>query len=119
MACGKPVITTCEGPAREFCPADCSYLISARNVPVPEGISGIGEFVSEPTWLEPDVDELTRAMRTVFENRAQAAERGTRAGKLIRRDYDWRCVSAMYMDRIAALAGHSLKMAAPALQASD
>jgi glycosyltransferase involved in cell wall biosynthesis len=119
MACGKPVIATAEGPAPEFCPADCSYLIPARSVSIPGGIPGFGELAGDPTWFEPDADELARVMRDVYENRTEAAFRGTRAGELIRPAYNWRRVTQMYIDRIAALTHHDLSMTAVALQSAD
>ena len=119
MACGKPVIATAEGPASEFCPSDCSYLIPAKTVPIPGGITGFGELAGNPTWFEPDVDELARVMRDVYENRTEAAFRGARAGELIRPAYNWKTVTQLYMDRIAALTNRELTMTAVALQSAD
>jgi glycosyltransferase involved in cell wall biosynthesis len=119
MSCGKPVITTAEGPAPEFCPADYSYLIPAKTVPVPGGISGLGELAGEPTWFEPDSDELSRVMREVYENRSDAAMRGARAGECIRPTHDWRRIAELYLDRIAALTGLEHCVALPALHGSD
>jgi glycosyltransferase involved in cell wall biosynthesis len=119
MACGKPVIATGKGPASEFCPVDCSYLISSTTVPIPGGIQGFGELAGEPTWFEPDAEELARVMRNVYENRTEAAVRGARAGELIRPAYNWKRVTQLYMDRIAALTGHELRLPAVALQSAD
>jgi glycosyltransferase involved in cell wall biosynthesis len=119
MACGKPVITTAEGPAAEFCPPEFSYLIPAKNVPIPGGITGFGALAGEPTWFEPDIDELARAMREVYEKREEAARRGALAGERIRPAYNWPRVTKMYMDRILALAERPLSLAAPALHSSD
>ncbi len=38
MACGKPVITTASGPARDFCSEETAYLIAAEVVPVPDDL---------------------------------------------------------------------------------
>ena len=119
MACGKPVITTAEGPASEFCPADCSYFIPARTVPIPGGITGFGELAGEPTWFEPDAGELARLMRELYENQTEAAVRGARAAERIRPAYNWRRVTEIYLDRIAALTGREFSTAVPALLASD
>jgi glycosyltransferase involved in cell wall biosynthesis len=119
MACGKPVIATGEGPAPEFCPPGCSYLISAKTVPVPNGIEGFGEFAAEPTWFEPDAEELARVMREVYENPAEAALRGARASERIRLAYDWRRITQMYLDRIAAIADRELSVATPVLGSAD
>lgn len=119
MACGKPVIATGEGPTPEFCAPDSTYLISAKTVQVPNGIEGLGEMAAEPTWFEPDAEELARAMREVYEHREEAALRGARAAERIRPAYSWRRITEMYLDRIAAIAEREAVVAAPALQASD
>jgi glycosyltransferase involved in cell wall biosynthesis len=119
MACGKPVITTGEGPAREFCPEDCSYFIPAKQAAIPGGIPGFGELAGEPTWFEPDPKELAAAMRDVFENQAEAAIRGNRAGEVIRPAYNWKRVTEMYIERIASLTGQEITLAAPALHSAD
>jgi len=119
MACGKPVIATSKGPASEFCAPDCAYLIPARSVPIPDGLDGFGELAGEPTWFEPDVEELARLMREVYENRAVAAARGARGGEQIRLTYDWSRITEKYLDRIAALTAVELRATAPSLQASS
>jgi glycosyltransferase involved in cell wall biosynthesis len=119
MACGKPVIATANGPAHEFCPEDCSYLISAKTVPIPGGINGFGDLVGEPTWFEPNLEELIHVMRDVYENRTKAAARGARAGELIRPAYNWRRVTEMYIDRIVALTSRELSMTVASLHSAD
>jgi glycosyltransferase involved in cell wall biosynthesis len=118
MACGKPVIATREGPASEFCPPECSWLISAKTVPIPNGIGGLGELAAEPTWFEPDAEELARAMREVYENRREAMRRGARAGEQIRPAFHWHRITRMYLDRISEMMEREMNLAAPALQAS-
>jgi glycosyltransferase involved in cell wall biosynthesis len=105
MACGKPVIATREGPASEFCPPECSWLISAKTVAIPNGVGGIGELAAEPTWFEPDAEELARVMREVYENRGEAVSRGARAGEQIRPAFHWHRITGMYLDRISGMMG--------------
>jgi glycosyltransferase involved in cell wall biosynthesis len=119
MSCGKPVIATAEGPAAEFCPADCSYLIPAKTVPIPGGIEGFGELAGEPTWFEPDLEELARAMRRVYENQTEAAARGARSAERIRPAYHWGRIAEMYIERMASLTEREVRAAVPALQSSD
>ena len=105
MACGKPVIVTGEGPAPEFCPSDCGYLIPAREVMVPDPAPPLGELTGEWTWFEPDIVALARTMREVYEQRGEAAERGRRAAAAIRDTLTWERVVPMYLERIACLTG--------------
>lgn len=103
MACGKSVIATAAGPAPEFCPADCGYLIPARETEVPDAPPPFGEFVGNWTWFEPDVGALARAMRHVYEHRDEAAQRGQKAARTIRQAHTWDRVRAAYVQRIADL----------------
>ncbi len=103
MACGKPVVATEAGPASEFCPRDCGYLIPANEVEVPEAPPALGEFAGEWTWFEPDVPALASAMRGIYENRDEAARRGRNAAAAIRRTNAWERIVPVYMERIARL----------------
>jgi len=103
MACGKPVIVTGEGPAPEFCPPDCGYLIPAREVAVPNPAPTLGELTGEWTWFEPDVTILARTMRHVYEHREEAKEHGQNAATTIRRMLSWDRVLPMYLQRVAEL----------------
>jgi glycosyltransferase involved in cell wall biosynthesis len=103
MACGKPVVTTHAGPAREFCRREASYLIRATETRVPDIPPSFGEFSGEWTWFEPDLAELASAMRSVYENREEAAERGARAARQIAQTHAWANVLPKYLERIAQL----------------
>jgi glycosyltransferase involved in cell wall biosynthesis len=103
MGCGKPVIVTGEGAAKEFCPSDCGYLIPAREVAVPEPPPPLGKLTSEWTWFEPEVAILARTMRHVYEHREEALQRGQNAAAHIERTLTWDRVTSMYLDRIAQL----------------
>lgn len=103
MACGTPVITTGAGPALEFCDAEDSYLIPAKEVPVPEPPPPLGEFSGPWTWFEPDVVALAQTMRQVYEHREEAKQRGMRASERIRNTLAWEKILPLYHERIAAL----------------
>jgi glycosyltransferase involved in cell wall biosynthesis len=105
MACGKPVVVTGEGPAKEFCPTDCGYLIPAREVAVPEPPPPLGKLTREWTWFEPDVAILARTMRHVYEHREDALQRGQNAAAHIEQTVTWDRVTSMYLQRIAQLTG--------------
>lgn len=79
MACGLPVIVTDYSAPAEYLSDDCAYLISVeRFVPVSDpyffpsgGALGV--------WAQPDAAHLRKLMRRVFENPAEAREKGRRA----------------------------------------
>ncbi len=103
MACGKPVVTTDAGPAPEFCSREASYLIRATETLVPDIPPPFGEFSGAWTWFEPDLAELASAMRSVYENRAEATERGATAAGQIAQTHAWANLLPKYVERIAQL----------------
>ena len=114
MACGKPVITTGEGPAVEFCAADEGYFVPATEVPIPDAAPPVGPLSCEWTWFEPDVAALARTLRHVYEHREEAAARGRKAAARIKNSLTWERVLPLYLDRMARL----LEMTAPPPEAA-
>ena len=103
QACGKPVITTAEGPAREFCNEKTAYFIRAREVVVPDEPPPLGPMAGEFTWFEPDVGELIEAMRRVYNNPGEAVGKGRAAAQFVRKNYTWEEVTRRYLSRIRHL----------------
>ncbi|MGH9469973.1 MAG: glycosyltransferase [Terriglobia bacterium] len=103
LACGKPVMTTARGPAREFCPAGASYFVAAREAELPQPQPGIGEMAGPCTWFEPDVRELAERMRYIYENRDEARERGLAASTEIHERLNWPRINSLYLERIKRL----------------
>jgi glycosyltransferase involved in cell wall biosynthesis len=90
MACGKPAITTALGPSKEFCSGETTYLVEAREEPVPE----------EPP---PDFAGLVRTLRHVYENRDEGAQRGRAAARHACQEFSWARVTSLYAERIRGL----------------
>src|SRR5262249_39370510 len=44
MACGKPVITTAQGPSPDFCSHKTAYLIPAQEEVVPDELPPLGQL---------------------------------------------------------------------------
>ncbi len=105
LACGRPVITTGLGPAREFCPPVGSYFVSATESQMPSAPLRFGPMSGPFTWFEPDVAELSRAMRWVFEHRGEAARRGKCAGEKVRAALNWPRITNLQLERIRHLVG--------------
>jgi len=102
MACGKPVITTAEGPAKDFCNAANSYLIQATSEPVPDQPPPLGPMASPFAWFEPSLPQLVKTLRHVYENRDESAEHG-RAAALSIRHLTWQNIANQYVARIRHL----------------
>jgi glycosyltransferase involved in cell wall biosynthesis len=102
MACGKPVITTAGGPAKEFCDHSNSYLVPATADLVFEPRPPLGPIAGGLTWFEPDFFELVATLRHVFENRQEVAAKGQAAAKSVRH-LTWENATKLYADRIRRL----------------
>jgi glycosyltransferase involved in cell wall biosynthesis len=100
LACGKPVITTELGPAREFCPPEASYFIPARVVKFSNPQDLCGPLTGANTVFEPDADELTGIMRSVLERPEEIASQGLRAADKVRAALSWARITRMYIQRI-------------------
>jgi len=105
LACARPVITTGLGPARDFCPPEASYFVSAKEFQVPTAPPSFGPMSGPFTWFEPDTEELSRAMRWLFEHREEAARRGAFAAGKVRAALNWGRITSLQLDRIRCLTG--------------
>jgi glycosyltransferase involved in cell wall biosynthesis len=103
MACGKPVLTTGLGPARDFCHPDHAWLVPARVVPVADEPPPFGEMAGDYTWFEPDVGELARLLRYAYAHPGEAAARGREAASRIRASHAWPVLAPLYLERVHAL----------------
>ena len=118
MACGKPVITTAQGPSQDFCTSEAAYLISARETEVPDEPPLFGELAGEFTWFEPDAGELARTMLHVYSHVAEAGQRGRAAAKLVRQKYTWSRITQRYQERIQQLTRNGAEVHDAILQSS-
>jgi hypothetical protein len=93
--------------------------VPAAEVPVSEPPPPFGEFTGEWTWFEPNVIALAEALRSVYENRAEAARRGEEAAKRVARTHAWAQITPLYLERIAQLTGSPCPAEEPALAAAQ
>ena len=101
MACGLPVITTDHSAPRDYLGAE-SYRVSCRMMPIatPFFKPSNGDF---GMWAEPDVADLRRRMREIYENPATARTRGEAAGARIRSRFTWDAAAGQAVSAIAEL----------------
>ncbi|MDE3179239.1 MAG: glycosyltransferase, partial [Acidobacteriota bacterium] len=105
LACGTPVITTGLGPAREFCPPEASWFVPARVVHFETFQSTLGPSTEPLTWFEPDVRDLARIMRHVYERRLQNSTTTMQAPQKIRESLRWDRVTRIMLGRVLYLLG--------------
>jgi glycosyltransferase involved in cell wall biosynthesis/tetratricopeptide (TPR) repeat protein len=103
MACGKPVITTAEGPSQDFCSPATEYLVPASECQVPEDPPAFGPLAGEFTWFEPDTSALAAALRRVYQDRQESVRRGATAAARVRDRFAWSRILRVYQERIHAL----------------
>jgi glycosyltransferase involved in cell wall biosynthesis len=104
MACGRPIITTEQGPSQDYCSPQTAYLIPAKQTTVPDDPPALGELSGEFTWFEPDVTELARTMLHVYRNPSEATQRGRAAAKAVRQKFAWSRITQLYLSRVKQLA---------------
>ncbi|HEY2819784.1 MAG TPA: glycosyltransferase [Candidatus Acidoferrum sp.] len=102
MACGKAVITTAEGPAKDFCNESSAYLVPASEEMVSDTPPPLGPMVADFTWFEPNFTELVRSLRRVHQNRSEAVAKGQAAANATRH-LTWEHVTSQYAGRIRRL----------------
>ena len=81
MALGKPVVATGYSGNLEFMNDDVAFLVSSTLVPIG---AGVDPYPADARWADPDLEHAAVLMRTIFDDRARAAEVGRRAADLIR-----------------------------------
>jgi glycosyltransferase involved in cell wall biosynthesis len=96
---GKPVITTNYGGNLEFTKPEHSYLVPSRPVYV-SGMEWFKWFTPEMTWADADVNACINALRHVFENQKEAAEKGAQAQDYVMKTFNWMTVGAAMKGRI-------------------
>ncbi|MBN1128364.1 MAG: glycosyltransferase, partial [Chitinispirillaceae bacterium] len=84
MACGKPVIVTGAGACRDFTDEETAFLIRCSMERLDVWAVNDMKTVGNPFWVLPDMDDLRRLLRYVYDNRQEACERGVRASNAIR-----------------------------------
>ena len=75
MAFGKPAIATAYSGNLAFMDEDSGYLVPYTPVSLD---TAVGPYPAGTIWADPDLDEAARLMRHVFDNPAEARERGAR-----------------------------------------
>jgi len=101
-ACGKPVITTAYGGQTEFLKEDNSYLVDYQLCPV-GGMSWSPYYTADQFWAEADIKQAIEKMREVYNNKAEAKERGARARKFIQDRFTLDKVGDLIVDRLCQI----------------
>jgi len=97
MTLGKPVIATGYSGNLDFLSDANSFIVPGLRVKVGHGAEG---YSPEAMWMEPNVSEAAKYMRYVYENQAEAAQKGLRGQADILRAFDVASCGAIMKGRL-------------------
>src|SRR5690606_13265267 len=89
MACGLPCIVTNYRGVTEFANEANSFLIPVRSMQAIEDPKFYDPRFDWGEWAEPDLDELRRLMRLVYEDPTAAAEKARNARRDAEQLWSW------------------------------
>ena len=97
MTLGRPVIATGYSGNLDFLSDANSFIVPGLRVKVGHGAEG---YSPEAMWMEPNVSEAAKYMRYVYENQAEAAQKGLRGQADILRAFDVASCGAIMKGRL-------------------
>ncbi len=103
MLHGKPVITTRYGGALEFCSENNSYLVDYSITPVYGML--FNNYNGSMNWAEPDIMDIRKKMRYVFEHRDEAKVVGQRGKFTVANNLNWKNVASDIVNRLISIGG--------------
>jgi len=90
MDSGPPVTTAGLDSLMEYAVKDTAMLLNYELVPAEDpGIRKFDEFFKWGRWAEPDVNQLRRSMRFLYESREEGKRMGERASRHILKNWTW------------------------------
>lgn len=98
MIYGKPVITSRYGGALEFANDNNSFLVNCIETPVCGML--FGNYNGSMTWAEPNIMEIRKHMRYVFEHQEEAKRVGLQAQKDIQKQLNWNTIGQSMLVRL-------------------
>jgi glycosyltransferase involved in cell wall biosynthesis len=102
MASGVPVIATDFGGQTDFVNEENGWLIKIMNLRhLSERLCKINSAYCNLWFAEPDVKEIRRVMRYVFENREELNEKGKIAKQHVLNNYTWEKISIIAEHRLS------------------
>jgi glycosyltransferase involved in cell wall biosynthesis len=81
---GKPVLMPRYGGQADYLPEADAWLVDAAPIPARQ----LSRFFVPGNWAVPDVQQASRLLRAIFENRAEAAARGARLQQFVRAHFN-------------------------------
>ncbi|MEW6736328.1 MAG: glycosyltransferase family 1 protein [Acidobacteriota bacterium] len=93
----KPIIITAYGGQLDYLPPDLAFLVNYRLLPVVDELRK-RSYSGDQHWAEPDLDQATKLMRAVYDNREAAEARGRELQKFILNRFDEKSILDKFID---------------------
>jgi glycosyltransferase involved in cell wall biosynthesis len=100
MAIGKPVVATAHGGNMEFMSESNSYLIPCHMTRVGPGVE---HYPAGATWADPDVAQAADALRAVWNDPQQRAQKAARGQRDVLSGLAFEVIGAQMAARLASL----------------
>jgi glycosyltransferase involved in cell wall biosynthesis/GT2 family glycosyltransferase len=100
MAMGLPSIGTRWSGNLDFMNDDNSFLVDCEVVDIPEAAIQETPDVRGHRWAEPDVKDLRRALRSVFEEREDAKRKAAEGRRVVLEHHSWKAVAGAVSARL-------------------
>jgi glycosyltransferase involved in cell wall biosynthesis len=109
LACGLPCIATDWGGHREFFHSGIGYPLEVRRL-----VPAVARcpYYSGFRWADPDPEHLRHLLRTVYEQREEAARLGAAAAREMAARFTWRQSAGRIVERLEQIPGASRPSAA-------
>lgn len=99
---GKPVIATDAGGVYDWLTKECYYGLPSTEVKV-AGMEWAPWYRKNQKWREVNVGELRKMMRSAFENREEAKERGEMGKNFVKQNFSLEAVGRMLRNRLISI----------------
>jgi FkbM family methyltransferase len=113
MASGLPCIGTNGSGNVDFMTEENSYLVATREEPVPEQSAHGLQTYAGHQWFEPDLADLRRQLRYVFEHQDEARHRGALTSEEVRRKFGLEAGRQAMEEALAAVETKFIRCEAP------
>jgi len=108
MASGLPVIVPCGGATDDFVDGTCGLRVASNRMELGDTLSDGTKCVAPMFFMEPDIDEVIRAMRWLHENREDGKRLGMAASRRARLEWTWDHVADVVEERLRTLAARPI-----------
>ena len=98
MSIGKPVITSNYSGITEFAKQDNSFLVNGYETPVCGMI--FPNYTGDMSWFEPDISQIKKHMRYIFNNRQEAQKVADKGKQYIAKNFNKEVIGKLMLTHL-------------------